>query len=81
MRVAALGDIYTVLADMSKALQALQTLPWERKNRLDAVLSKLRKMLDAVQGGVEDLNDDLWPTLSKFGDAAIEVGDALPKLF
>ena len=59
---------------MSKAMQGLQTLPWDRKIKLEEMLTKLGKMLDAIQDGVEDMQGGLWPTLSKHGDAVLEVG-------
>ena len=58
---------------MSRAMQGLQILPWERKGKLEKMLAKLGKMLDAVQDGVEDMDGGLWPALSKFGDAVLEV--------
>ena len=48
VRTAALLDLYEVLGRTSRCLQDLQQLPWERQERVRALLEELRVMTDAL---------------------------------
>ena len=63
VRVAALRDIYVVLAECSLALQNTQHLPWERFAAYDAAISKLDSMAETLKLGLDDDDTDEWLTL------------------
>ena len=63
VRVAALHDIYAVLADSSLELQNTQKLPWERFAAYDAAITKLDSMIEALNVGLDDDDKEEWPTL------------------
>lgn len=63
-RVAALNDVYSVLAECSQVQQDLQKLPWERKSSFEASMHRLEDMLSAIAEGL-DSDEDLWPTLAR----------------
>lgn len=62
--MAALTDIYSILAEGSEALQDLHVLPWERKDRLDAMMGKLETMQDNLDSDTVECCD-YWSSLSK----------------
>lgn len=48
LRVAALLDIYAVLSDLSKGLQNIQKLPWERQEQLKVSVDQLKQMKQSL---------------------------------
>ena len=63
MRVAALYDIYVVLAECSLSLQNTQQLPWERFASYNAAITKLDSMVEVLKLGLDEDDKEEWPTL------------------
>ena len=68
--MAALHDIYLVVADGSRALQNVQKLPWEGMADFGRAIMRLRQMADVLEEvAVLDVRDQSdmggdWPTLA-----------------
>ncbi|XP_043241439.1 uncharacterized protein LOC122391496 [Amphibalanus amphitrite] len=69
-KLAALCDIYGVLAEGSKSLQNLQVLPWERQRMFSTMLDNFTEMQDAVELDDEGELKKRWPVLSSLATVA-----------
>lgn len=65
LRIAALCDIFNVLASASGIVQNLQTLPWERLQVFSAIRSNYVKMLANLED--DSFDDILWKNTLPFG--------------
>ena len=73
-RVGVLLDVYRVMAEGSRSLQRLQSLPWESMKDFGTTILTLRKMTNTLETRKDptvvelfDLADmdTIWPNLSK----------------
>ena len=87
-RADALLDIYRVVAEGSRSLQRVQSLPWESMRDFNHTIITLKKMTNTLEcrkkpsiAEMHDLAeiDTIWPALSKHEDIDEGVVSVAPR--